>query len=84
VYRRERLVSRERRAGWSLTVRGSRRRTYELQASLATLRRPFRPCAVRLGGRRLARRAWRFDRRSRVLSSRFATRRGTLFAARRC
>jgi orotate phosphoribosyltransferase len=84
VYRRERVVSRERRVGWSLAVRGSRRRRYELQASLATLRRPFRPCALRVGRRRLARRAWRFDRRTRVLRARFATRQGKLTVQRRC
>lgn len=84
VYRRERLVSRERPAGWSLTVRGSRRRRYDLQASLATLRRPFRPCAVRLRGRALPRRAWRFSRSRRVLTVRFRARRGTISAARRC
>src|SRR3712207_3726696 len=44
----ERARSREvaRRGGeWRLTIEGSRRRTYTLQATLSTLRRPFRPCA---------------------------------------
>ena len=84
VYRRERIVSRERRGSWSLRVRGARSRRYDLQASLATLRRPFRPCAVRLNGRALPRRAWRFSRRTRVLTVRFSARRGTLTAARDC
>ena len=38
---------------------------------MATLRRPFRPCSVRLRGRRLARRLWSYDRRARVLRAHF-------------
>ena len=46
----ERLASREHAGGgrWSLRVSGTRARTYELQASLATLRRPFEPCTCLL------------------------------------
>jgi alpha-glucosidase (family GH31 glycosyl hydrolase) len=74
----ERLVSRERRGEWRLRVEGRRTRRYELQASLATLRRPLRPCGVALGGRALPRRAWRWDRRARVLRASFRARRATL------
>jgi alpha-glucosidase (family GH31 glycosyl hydrolase) len=76
--RRERLRSRERRGSWTLRIDGARRRTYSLQASLATLRRPLRPCRVTLDGRPLRRRAWRWDATRRVLRVRFATRRGAL------
>jgi alpha-glucosidase (family GH31 glycosyl hydrolase) len=76
--RGERLVSRERRGGWTLSLTGSRVRGYRLQASLAALRHPFRPCAVELAGRRLPRRAWSYDRETRVLSARFQTRTGAL------
>ncbi len=78
----ELLSSREHRDGWALRVRGARRRVYELQASLTTLRRKLRPCRVTLNGRKLRRRAWRYDGRSRLLRVRFRTRRGRLVAHR--
>ena len=83
MYERERLSSIEGARGWRLKVSGSSRRTYRLQASLATLRRPFRPCAVALAGRPLPRRAWSYRRATGVLKARFAAKRGTL-AVRRC
>ena len=61
----ERLRSRERRGRWELRIRGARTRRYAVQASLATLRRPLQPCAVRANGRRVRR--WRFDRATQVL-----------------
>jgi hypothetical protein len=67
-----------------LTIRGARRRVYRLQASLAVLRRPLRPCSVSFRGRRLPRRAWTFDRRTRVLRASFRARRGTLRVSSRC
>jgi hypothetical protein len=73
--------SRERPGGWSLTIGSSRRRTWRIEASLATLRRPLRPCSVVARGGKL--RGWRFDRRTKVLRATFVTRRGTL-VARRC
>ena len=83
-HRREWLVSRVRPRGWELTVRGARKRRYRLQASLGALTKPLRPCAVSVRGRPLPRRAWRFNRRTRVLTARFTVRTGTLFAERRC
>ena len=62
---REQLTSTERRRGWELVVNCSRRRTYFLQASLATLRRPFRPCSVRFIGARPGR--FTYPRRTQVL-----------------
>jgi alpha-glucosidase (family GH31 glycosyl hydrolase) len=76
---RGRLSSVEGRRGvWRLRVRGERRRRFELQASLRTLRRPFVPTAVRVNGRRLSRRAWRYERRTQVLRVRFAARRASV------
>ena len=80
----EAVRSSEPAAGWRLAVSGKRARRYALQASLATLRRPFRPCAVEANGRALPRRAWSFDRTTRVLRVRAALRSGTLLARRRC
>jgi hypothetical protein len=73
-HKRERLVSRVRRGEWSLTVRGKRRRRYRMQASLATLRRPFRPCSVTVGERPVR---FRYSARTRVLRVTFAARRAT-------
>jgi alpha-glucosidase (family GH31 glycosyl hydrolase) len=80
----ERVVSVEGRRRWRLHVRGRRLRRYGLQASMATLRRPLRPCSVRLRGRRLPRRAWRYNRRTRVLRASFRVRRATLVVRSRC
>ena len=71
----EAIVSRARRNHWRLTVRGERRRRYSVQASLATLRRPFRPCSVTVGRRPVR---FRYRHRTRVLRARFRVRRGTL------
>ena len=77
--RDERLRSVEGRRRWRLVVEGTAERTYRLQASLATLRRPFRPCAVSAAGRRLRRgREWSYSRFSRVLHASFTARRATL------
>ena len=40
---------------WTLEIDGSRRRSYELQASMSTLESPFKPCRVKLNGKRLLR-----------------------------
>ncbi|MCW5890414.1 MAG: glycoside hydrolase family 31 protein [bacterium] len=78
VERVERLRSLERADGWELAVRGRRRRTYALQASLATLERPFAPCAVEWNGTRLPESAWSFDAATRVLRAEFRGVRGRL------
>jgi hypothetical protein len=79
-YAGERLISREAGRGWTLQVRSERRRRYRLQASLATLRRPFEPCALSAGGEPLAPRRWSFDADTGLLIARFAMRRGALRA----
>ena len=65
----------EGRGRWTLAIRDSRRRTYDLQASTSTLRRPFRPCSARIGQRAIR---FRWDRKRRVLHARFALRTGKL------
>lgn len=57
----------ERRRRWVLRVSGSSRTRYEVRAALGTLRRPFVPRRVLVGGRPVARKRWAYDRRSRVL-----------------
>ncbi len=71
-----RLHSREARRAWTLTVDSRRTRRWSVQASLATLERPFRPCRVSAVGGRLA--GWSYDRRTRVLRATLTTRRGRL------
>ena len=78
LYAGERFVSRERKGSWTLRIAGRARRSYRVEATLATLRERLRPCAVSVGGRRLAPARWSFDARSRVLRARFKLRRGTL------
>ena len=70
--------SRERAGAWSLSIASTRRRAWRIEASLATLRHPLRPCSVAVRGGKL--RGWRFERRTKVLRATFATRRGTLVA----
>jgi alpha-D-xyloside xylohydrolase len=75
---RERVRSSERPGLWELAVRGRRRRTYELQASLATLTRPFVPCAPEWNGRPLDAEHWSYDAAGGVLRATFAGRAGRL------
>jgi alpha-glucosidase (family GH31 glycosyl hydrolase) len=74
----ERLHSVEGAGSWRLTVAGRRTRSYSVEASLNTLRQPFRPRAVRLDGAVLPRAAWSFEGRSGVLRARFRARRAVL------
>ena len=73
-----------RRGRWTLRIRSRARHRYRLQASLSTLRRPFRPRCVTLRGRPLRRGRWSYDRASRVLRVAFRVRSGRLVVARRC
>ena len=73
----------EWRQRWELRIRGARTRTYSLQASLAAMRRPLRPCSLRVAGRPLRRRFWSYDPTTRVLRATFRLRSGTL-TVRRC
>lgn len=74
----ERLRSDERTGQWRLTIEGHRTRTYSIEASLRTLRRPFRPCRLALNGRTLPGGSWRFERDTGVLRTQFEARRAPL------
>jgi alpha-D-xyloside xylohydrolase len=83
--RGEVLEASEHRSGWRVDVLARRTRTYRLQASLATLRRPLRPCAVTVDGRALRRSRWSYDPAGRTLRVTFRLRsRGRLEVLRRC
>lgn len=45
---------------WTLTVKDPATRTWKVEATLATLRRPFAPKCVKLNGRTLPRAAWKY------------------------
>jgi alpha-D-xyloside xylohydrolase len=72
------LASRERSGEWRLTIRGKRRRVWTISASLATLRQPFRPCAVHPAAGKLL--SWRYDPSTKVLHAKYRVRHGTLVA----
>jgi alpha-glucosidase (family GH31 glycosyl hydrolase) len=67
----EKLRSTEFAGEWRLAINGTRKRTYNLQASLESMRHPFLPCAVERDGRRLAAKRWSYDRRDGLLEARF-------------
>jgi alpha-glucosidase (family GH31 glycosyl hydrolase) len=74
----------EGRGSWRLVVRSRRTRRIALEASLATLARPFRPCSLRLRGRPLSRRSWSYSRRTQGLRVSFRARSATLAVRRAC
>lgn len=65
--KRGKLISAERRGGWTLDALRSSGLKLDLDASMTTLRKPFRPRRVRLDGRALPRRKWSYDRSKGVL-----------------
>jgi alpha-glucosidase (family GH31 glycosyl hydrolase) len=72
------LISRERPGSWSLTIRGKRRRTWTISASLPTLTHPFKPCALGATGGKVKR--WSYDPKTQVLHATFTARHATLVA----
>jgi alpha-glucosidase (family GH31 glycosyl hydrolase) len=65
--RRGRYRVSEAPGGLRLTLRGDRRSTWMLQASLRTLEAPFEPCAVQANRRTLPADRWSFDPATGVL-----------------
>ena len=62
-----RLLSAETKRGWKLWINADRRLRLDVEASLATLKRPFLPRAVRVDGRELAGNKWSYDRKSQAI-----------------
>ena len=60
------LASRELATGWTLAIDGPNTR-WTIAASLATLERPFAPCAVLWQGARLPAEQWSYDAAAQVL-----------------
>lgn len=65
--RRGRYQSTDAPGRWMLRLRGERRTTWSIEASLATLRTPFVPACVMVNGRVLETAAWDYDAGSGVL-----------------
>jgi alpha-glucosidase (family GH31 glycosyl hydrolase) len=72
------MRSREGPGEWRLAIGTRHSHRWTIEASMDTLKRPFRPCAVEATGGRLVR--WRFHRRTRVLRAVLSGRRGGLVA----
>jgi alpha-glucosidase (family GH31 glycosyl hydrolase) len=72
------LLSTERPDGWTLTILSAHQRHYAVQASLATLAEPFRPCELTLNGDRLPDQAWSYE--AGTLTVEFDASRGVLHA----
>jgi len=70
--------SRETRRGWRLRIGGPKKMRYQLSASLATLQNPFKPCRVRVNGKRLRHKRWTYDPGSQVLTARLRAKKKTL------
>jgi hypothetical protein len=78
------LISAERASGWQLDVDAAGIGSWSLEASLATLARPFAPCAVEWAGRTLDPAAWHYDAGTQVLRVRFSGPAGRLVVRAAC
>jgi alpha-glucosidase (family GH31 glycosyl hydrolase) len=76
-----RLASSERARGWVLRFDQPASVRWSVQASLGVMHRSLTPCRVELDGRPLPRRAWSFDRQTKVLSVRLRVRSGRMTAS---
>jgi alpha-glucosidase (family GH31 glycosyl hydrolase) len=80
----ERLLSRELRGKWRLKIKGKLRRHYTIEASLATLRRPFEPQCVTATGEPLSRKRWSYSTRRRLLRLDVRAKRANIVIRARC
>jgi hypothetical protein len=80
--RHGRLRSVERKDSWRLAIEAPRVTAIDLEASLATLRRRWRPCRVNVDGERLPRSRWSYSKRREVLEARFTAKRAPLTVER--
>ncbi|MBY0274911.1 hypothetical protein K2Z84_06200, partial [Candidatus Binatia bacterium] len=76
------LASHELASGWQLAIDAPNAR-WTVQASLATLERPFAPCAVTWQGARLPDDRWSFDQEAGILRA-VVSGSGELRALRAC
>ena len=84
-YEGEALVSRERGRGvWKLVIKGERKRSWRIQASLATLKRPFVPRCVHVNSKRVSKRHWGYAKRKRRIAIRLKAKRAVVSVRRQC
>jgi alpha-glucosidase (family GH31 glycosyl hydrolase) len=81
---RERLLSRELRGKLRLKIEGKDRREYAIEASLATLRRPFEPECVTAGGEQLSKKRWSYSTKTQLLRLEVHAKRASIVARARC
>jgi hypothetical protein len=79
-----RLRSREGGRGWTLEIDDTRRRRWSVQAGLGAMRRPFRPCEVRVDGRVLNGSMWEYRQKGQVLRASFRADRDSRVTATAC
>jgi hypothetical protein len=84
AYDDTRMVSRERRGKWVLKLRSGQPRQWKVDASLAALRRPFRPRCIEVDGKRLSGKRWSYSERKRVLRMELRAKRARIATLRRC
>jgi alpha-glucosidase len=77
-YTDDSLHSTEAAGEWRLQINGTRTRTVEVEASLATLQQPFTPCSVTVSGGELL--EWNHTAASRVFYARLRVGNGVLTA----
>jgi alpha-D-xyloside xylohydrolase len=81
----EKLSSRERKGGvWKLGIRGERKRHWRIDASLATLRRPFVPRCVLVGGQFISKKRWSYGKRKRRIAIRLKAKRAVVAVRADC
>ena len=80
---RGKVRSRERRGSWHLRIRSDRTRTFTVRATMWSLKHPFRPRSVRVGGKSLPRGSWHYSRKSKVLTVKAKLHRGTIAVSSR-
>jgi alpha-glucosidase (family GH31 glycosyl hydrolase) len=80
----DRLLSREKRNRWKLTIRGVTERRWKLDASLATLKHRIRPRCVEIDGEALPRKRWSYSPEAQRLRLEVRAKRTKIVVRSRC
>jgi alpha-glucosidase (family GH31 glycosyl hydrolase) len=84
AYGNVKLISRERDGKWRLKIKSTQRRMYKIDASLATLRRPFAPECVTVKGKPLSGESWSYSKGTRLVRIKVRAKRTAIAARARC
>lgn len=80
----ETMSSAEASGRWTLTLNGSRTRTYSIVAALGSLSAPFTPCSVKVGAVTLPAGDWSYSASTKILRITATLGSGTITAAADC